>query len=221
MLYRYVAIFIIIILWFGCSNIKKKSNPFSLYATTGFYRVIIPGGEPKTRNDLVEIGADLREHLHTHPTQLSCWIFLGQVSIALNDFDTASQSFESAYQLDPRNVVARIGYAEVLAHSTDPLKNLKAQQLLNNFIVIDPEKSEPFNMLAVRALQRCQLKPAIIAWRVISHFALSASCPPLIIDNLNLTKKLLTRSPIKYSARPRAYGPCILPRFSKTHEKPE
>jgi cytochrome c-type biogenesis protein CcmH/NrfG len=218
MFYRYVVIFVIIILWLGCSISRKKTNTIASHATAAFHRVIIPGGAPQTRDDLVALRTHLRERLHTHSTQLNCWVSLGQVGIALNDFDTASEAFASAYQLDPKNVVARLGYAEVLAHSADPIKNHQAQQLLNNFIIISPDKMESLNMQAMRAIQQCLTQKAIIAWRIMSHFELFAGSSQLIIDNLILIKRVLTLLPLKYEIPPPADTPCI-PTHPAIHQK--
>lgn len=221
MFYRYVVIFVIIILWLGCSISRKKTNTIASHATAAFHRVIIPGGAPQTRDDLVALRTHLRERLHTHSTQLNCWVSLGQVGIALNDFDTASEAFASAYQLDPKNVVARIGYAEVLAHSADPIKNHQAQQLLNNFIVISPDKTESLNMQTMRGIQQCHTQKEIIAWRIMSHFERLASSSQLIIDNLVLTKRVLILLPLKYFIHPVADIPCLPPLSAIHQKKPE
>lgn len=221
MFYRYAVIFVIIILWLGCANSRKKSNAVTSPATVAFHRVIIPGGAPQTRNDLVKIRTDLREYLHTHPAQLNCWVYLGQVSIALNDFDTASEAFKSAYQLSPKNVVVRMGYAEVLAHSKDPLKNQQAQWLLNNFISLSPDKTTSIGIRAMGAVQQCHTQQAITVWRIMTLAEQLSSSPQLIIDNLTLTKRVLTRLPVKSLSHYVADIRCTPPQLAIYEKKPE
>lgn len=128
-------------------------------------RVMHPGGEPLSMSDLSHLALGLRTRLQAHPDNLESWVVLGRIGVVLNNYTLASQSFEKAYQLAPRDPDVKAGYAEILLRSPDEADIRQADVLLGELLARQPDNVHVLGLVAFGALERQRYPQAIDAWR--------------------------------------------------------
>ncbi|HEJ7113276.1 TPA: c-type cytochrome biogenesis protein CcmI [Serratia marcescens] len=130
-------------------------------------RVANERAKPLSMEEIARLGLGLRTALQQDDRNISDWMMLGRVGMALNNATTATQAFAHAYQLDPNSLEVRLGYAEVLTRSNDPEDNKQATQLLRRMIAENHSDPRVLSLLAFNAFEQGDFKQAIGAWQVM------------------------------------------------------
>lgn len=130
-------------------------------------RIANEGTRPLGREETARLGLGLRTALQQDSRNITDWMLLGRVGMALNNATTATQAFARAYQLDPNNLEVRLGYTEVLTRSNDPQDNKQAAQMLRQMIAQDPSNLRVLSLLAFNAFEQGDSTLAIGAWQVM------------------------------------------------------
>ncbi|EMY3531801.1 c-type cytochrome biogenesis protein CcmI [Yersinia ruckeri] len=130
-------------------------------------RVANERADPLTMEEVARLGLGLRTSLQQDDRNINDWMMLGRVGIALNNATTATQAFAKAYSLAPDNLDVKLGYAEVLTRSNDPLDNQQATQMLRSMVAQDHSNPRVLSLLAFNAFEQGDFKQAIGGWEVM------------------------------------------------------
>lgn len=123
--------------------------------------------QPLTTEEIARLGLGLRTSLQSDGGNISDWMMLGRIGMALNNATTATEAFEQAYLRDPTNPDVRIGYAEVLTRSSDPADNKRAGDILRAMVAEDHTNLRVLSLLAFNAFEQGDYRQAIGAWQVM------------------------------------------------------
>lgn len=130
-------------------------------------RLTNEGAEPLSMEEIARFGLGLRTSLQQDERNIDDWMLLGRVGMALNNATTAIQAFAHAYRLDPNNMAARLGYAEVLTRSDDPRDNQQATAILRKMAAEDHGNPRVLSLLAFNAFEQGDYPQAINAWQAM------------------------------------------------------
>lgn len=130
-------------------------------------RVANEQAEPLSMEEIARFALGLRTALQHDSENINDWVMLGRASMANSDINTAIQAFARAYHLDPNNMQVRLGYAEVLTRSNDPLDNQQAATMLRAMVADDHTNIRVLSLLAFNAFEQGDYQRAIGAWQMM------------------------------------------------------
>lgn len=130
-------------------------------------RVADEHAAPLTAGEVARLGLGVRSELQQQPDNVSDWLLLGRVGVALDNADTATQAFARAYALQPENREAQLSYAEVLTRSADAEQQKQAEQILRKLGEANPADLRVLNLLALNAFQQGQYGKALEGWTLM------------------------------------------------------
>lgn len=128
-------------------------------------RIMDPHARQLAPDELANFAIGLRASLQNQPENLQDWLILGRLGVVLNDAPMATQAFERAYQLAPKDPAVKMDYAEVLARSNDPGDNQAGNQLLTAIVKQQPDNVQALNLLAWSDYQLNNYPQAIALWQ--------------------------------------------------------
>ncbi|MFT5162139.1 MAG: cytochrome c-type biogenesis protein CcmI [Alteromonadaceae bacterium] len=127
-------------------------------------RAVLNKGEELSAKELQQLALGLRVELHKDDTDAVAWLLLGQVTQALNDFDSAMQAFEMAYKLDPAKVTTLVNYAQILLMRGGHDQMKRAAYLLSKVLIQQPEHIDALLMVGYIAEQMGDIDKAKASW---------------------------------------------------------
>ncbi|MDF7680383.1 c-type cytochrome biogenesis protein CcmI [Enterobacteriaceae bacterium ESL0689] len=156
-------------MFFKTTSIKQVDEWLQVTTQTPqlIQRALSADARSLSQEDLARLALGLRTRLAQYPDNLSGWMLLERVGMALNNFTLASQAVERAYQLAPENNKVKISYAEVLSHSPHPADNLRAGILLNELLKEDHTNIQVLSLLSFHAFGQQNYQQAIAAWQMM------------------------------------------------------
>lgn len=125
-------------------------------------RILVERDAQVTEQDLLDFMLALRTRLKDEPNDYRGWLLLGRLSLDGNDPDMAREALERAYDLAPQKTMVAVPYAQALMMTGD---DAQADELLRSVIALDPANIEARSVYAFMALQKEDLKTALMRWR--------------------------------------------------------
>ncbi|MEZ8720552.1 c-type cytochrome biogenesis protein CcmI [Vibrio pomeroyi] len=126
-------------------------------------------GGALTDDELEDLTLALRTRLHYQPEDSTGWLLLGRIALANRDAETAKDSMERAYKLEPKNEDVQLGFAQALMLSPDEADQNQARLLLSRLIQNDYVDLRVFSLLAFDAFERQDYPGAVKYWSVMQQ----------------------------------------------------
>ncbi|MBL1378350.1 c-type cytochrome biogenesis protein CcmI [Zobellella iuensis] len=125
-------------------------------------RILVEQDESMTEQDVRELMLALRTRLHQDGDDFRGWLLLGRLALEMRDGETAKESLEKAMNLTADVQAVVVPYAEALAMTGE---TLRAEGLIKNALVQDPDNLEAWSVFAFMALQQDDFATAAERWR--------------------------------------------------------
>ncbi|MFA0347976.1 c-type cytochrome biogenesis protein CcmI [Vibrio sp. 10N.222.55.C6] len=126
-------------------------------------------GGALTDDDLEDLTLALRTRLHYQPKDSTGWLLLGRIALANRDAETAKDSMERAYKLEPKNEDVQLGFAQALMLSPDEADQNQARLILSRLIQNDYVDLRVFSLLAFDAFERQDYPGAVKYWSIMQQ----------------------------------------------------
>ncbi|WP_299135139.1 c-type cytochrome biogenesis protein CcmI [uncultured Vibrio sp.] len=126
-------------------------------------------GGALTDDELEDLTLALRTRLHYQPEDSTGWLLLGRIALANRDAETAKDSMERAYKLEPKNEDVQLGFAQALMLSPDEADQNQARLLLSRLIQNDYVDLRVFSLLAFDAFERQDYPGAVKYWSIMQQ----------------------------------------------------
>ncbi|MTH46480.1 cytochrome c-type biogenesis protein CcmH [Intestinirhabdus alba] len=126
-----------------------------------------PKAQPLSEEEMSRLALGLRTRLQEDASNVEGWIMLGRVGMVLGNVGTATGAYAHAWQLDPRNSEAALGYAEALTRSPDPNDNRQGGELLRQLVKSDHANVRVLSMYAFNAYEQEHFAEAVAAWQMM------------------------------------------------------
>lgn len=133
-------------------------------------RVVMDADPTITRENLLDFALGLRTRLSQNPDDAIGWLLLGRVNVALNNLTQALAAYEKSLAIDSTHRGTTISYSQGLLMTRDTKNSLRAYQLLNQQLRINP-KTNDFDLLSLLAVAaQAAEKPdvALSVWQRLS-----------------------------------------------------
>ncbi|MEZ9543814.1 c-type cytochrome biogenesis protein CcmI [Vibrio sp. 10N.286.48.C11] len=126
-------------------------------------------GGTLTDDELEDLTLALRTRLHYQPKDSTGWLLLGRIALANRDAETAKDSMERAYKLEPKNEDVQLGFAQALMLSPDEADQNQARLILSRLIQNDYVDLRVFSLLAFDAFERQDYPGAVKYWSIMQQ----------------------------------------------------
>ncbi|MEZ9603445.1 c-type cytochrome biogenesis protein CcmI [Vibrio sp. 10N.261.55.A10] len=126
-------------------------------------------GGALTDDELEDLTLALRTRLHYQPKDSTGWLLLGRIALANRDAETAKDSMERAYKLEPKNEDVQLGFAQALMLSPDEADQNQARLILSRLIQNDFVDLRVFSLLAFDAFERQDYPGAVKYWSIMQQ----------------------------------------------------
>lgn len=126
-------------------------------------------GGALTDDELEDLTLALRTRLHYQPKDSTGWLLLGRIALANRDAETAKNSMERAYKLEPKNEDVQLGFAQALMLSPDEADQNQARLILSRLIQNDYVDLRVFSLLAFDAFERQDYPGAVKYWSIMQQ----------------------------------------------------
>ncbi|MEZ9177203.1 c-type cytochrome biogenesis protein CcmI [Vibrio kanaloae] len=126
-------------------------------------------GDALTDDELEDLTLALRTRLHYQPKDSTGWLLLGRIALANRDAETAKDSMERAYKLEPKNEDVQLGFAQALMLSPDEADQNQARLILSRLIQNDYVDLRVFSLLAFDAFERQDYPGAVKYWSIMQQ----------------------------------------------------
>ncbi|MEZ8558532.1 c-type cytochrome biogenesis protein CcmI [Vibrio cyclitrophicus] len=126
-------------------------------------------GGALTDDELEDLTLALRTRLHYQPKDSTGWLLLGRIALANRDAETAKDSMERAYKLEPKNEDVQLGFAQALMLSPDEADQNQARLILSRFIQNDYVDLRVFSLLAFDSFERQDYPGAVKYWSIMQQ----------------------------------------------------
>ncbi|MFA0115718.1 c-type cytochrome biogenesis protein CcmI [Vibrio sp. 10N.261.46.E11] len=126
-------------------------------------------GGALTDDELEDLTLALRTRLHYQPKDSTGWLLLGRIALANRDAETAKDSMQRAYKLEPKNEDVQLGYAQALMLSPDEADQNQARLILSRLIQNDYVDLRVFSLLAFDAFERQDYPGAVKYWSIMQQ----------------------------------------------------
>ncbi|NAZ69568.1 c-type cytochrome biogenesis protein CcmI [Vibrio toranzoniae] len=126
-------------------------------------------GGALTDDELEDLTLALRTRLHYQPKDSTGWLLLGRIALANRDAETAKDSMERAYKLEPKNEDVQLGFAQALMLSPDEVDQNQARLILSRLIQNDYVDLRVFSLLAFDAFERQDYPGAVKYWSIMQQ----------------------------------------------------
>ncbi|WP_060983671.1 c-type cytochrome biogenesis protein CcmI [Vibrio splendidus] len=126
-------------------------------------------GGALTDDELEDLTLALRTRLHYQPEDSTGWLLLGRIALANRDAETAKDSMERAYKLEPKNEDVQLGFAQALMLSPDEADQNQARLILSRLIQNDYVDLRVFSLLAFDAFERQDYPGAVKYWSIMQQ----------------------------------------------------
>ncbi|WP_139685596.1 c-type cytochrome biogenesis protein CcmI [Vibrio tasmaniensis] len=126
-------------------------------------------GGALTDDELEDLTLALRTRLHYQPKDSTGWLLLGRIALANRDAETAKDSMQRAYKLEPKNEDVQLGYAQALMLSPDDADQNQARLILSRLIQNDYVDLRVFSLLAFDAFERQDYPGAVKYWTIMQQ----------------------------------------------------
>ncbi|PMG35089.1 c-type cytochrome biogenesis protein CcmI [Vibrio splendidus] len=126
-------------------------------------------GGTLTDDELEDLTLALRTRLHYQPTDSTGWLLLGRIALANRDAETAKDSMERAYKLEPKNEDVQLGFAQALMLSPDEADQNQARLILSRLIQNDYVDLRVFSLLAFDSFERQDYPGAVKYWSIMQQ----------------------------------------------------
>jgi cytochrome c-type biogenesis protein CcmI len=135
-------------------------------------RALLNKGEALSAKEMRQLALGLRTKLHHSkvsgkPDDPNAWVLLGEVTMGLNDAESALLAFEQAYKLAPNKPSIALGYAQMLLMLGDQGSIAKSALLLSKVLKQQPTNVNALLMIAYIAEQRGDLDKAKMSWQLL------------------------------------------------------
>jgi len=118
----------------------------------------------KSPEELIE---KMEQRLVQSPNDKQGWFLLGKLQYALAKFDTAEASFERALEIDPKDKVVQLRYANASFFNHQRRLTPVAKTLLQGVIKRNPSDAQAHSLLAMDAFAHHNYRQAISHWRQV------------------------------------------------------
>ncbi|MFL9751284.1 c-type cytochrome biogenesis protein CcmI [Vibrio cyclitrophicus] len=126
-------------------------------------------GGALTDDELEDLTLALRTRLHYQPKDSTGWLLLGRIALANRDAETAKDSMERAYKLEPKNEDVQLGFAQALMLSPDEANQNQARLILSRLIQNDYVDLRVFSLLAFDSFERQDYPGAVKYWSIMQQ----------------------------------------------------
>ncbi|WP_146449143.1 c-type cytochrome biogenesis protein CcmI [Vibrio kanaloae] len=126
-------------------------------------------GGALTDDELEDLTLALRTRLQYQPKDSTGWLLLGRIALANRDAETAKDSMERAYKLEPKNEDVQLGFAQALMLSPDEADQNQARLILSRLIQNDYVDLRVFSLLAFDAFERQDYPGAVKYWSIMQQ----------------------------------------------------
>ncbi|MCF7487413.1 MULTISPECIES: c-type cytochrome biogenesis protein CcmI [Vibrio] len=126
-------------------------------------------GGTLTDDELEDLTLALRTRLHYQPKDSTGWLLLGRIALANRDAETAKDSMERAYKLEPKNEDVQLGFAQALMLSPDEADQNQARLILSRLIQNDYVDLRVFSLLAFDSFERQDYPGAVKYWSIMQQ----------------------------------------------------
>ncbi|ROR87192.1 c-type cytochrome biogenesis protein CcmI [Vibrio crassostreae] len=126
-------------------------------------------GGALTDDELEDLTLALRTRLHYQPKDSTGWLLLGRIALANRDAETAKDSMERAYKLEPKNEDVQLGFSQALMLSPDEADQNQARLILSRLIQNDYVDLRVFSLLAFDAFERQDYPGAVKYWSIMQQ----------------------------------------------------
>ncbi|MEZ9110639.1 c-type cytochrome biogenesis protein CcmI [Vibrio cyclitrophicus] len=126
-------------------------------------------GGALTDDELEDLTLALRTRLHYQPKDSTGWLLLGRIALANRDAETAKDSMERAYKLEPKNEDVQLGFAQALMLSPDEADQNQARLILSRLIQNDYVDLRVFSLLAFDSFERQDYPGAVKYWSIMQQ----------------------------------------------------
>ncbi|MFA0236372.1 c-type cytochrome biogenesis protein CcmI [Vibrio sp. 10N.222.55.C7] len=126
-------------------------------------------GGALTDDELEDLTLALRTRLHYQPKDSTGWLLLGRIALANRDAETAKDSMERAYKLEPKNEDVQLGFAQALMLSPDEADQNQARLILSRLVQNDYVDLRVFSLLAFDAFERQDYPGAVKYWSIMQQ----------------------------------------------------
>ncbi|UPR46751.1 c-type cytochrome biogenesis protein CcmI [Vibrio cyclitrophicus] len=126
-------------------------------------------GGALTDDELEDLTLALRTRLHYQPEDSTGWLLLGRIALANRDAETAKDSMERAYKLEPKNEDVQLGFAQALMLSPDEADQNQARLILSRLIQNDYVDLRVFSLLAFDSFERQDYPGAVKYWSIMQQ----------------------------------------------------
>ncbi|WP_435248787.1 c-type cytochrome biogenesis protein CcmI [Vibrio sp. nBUS_14] len=126
-------------------------------------------GGTLTDDELEDLTLALRTRLHYQPKDSTGWLLLGRIALANRDAETAKDSMERAYKLEPKNEDVQLSFAQALMLSPEEADQNQARMILSRLIQNDYVDLRVFSLLAFDAFERQDYPGAVKYWSIMQQ----------------------------------------------------
>jgi len=119
---------------------------------------------------LEQLNQAVQEELKLRPNSVQGWFVLGKIALVQGNMDASIDSFNRAYQLEPRDPDILSAYIQAL-YQREKQVTPQIRTLIDTLLVLQPNHESALNMLAQDAFEKGQYAQAIDNWEIIlSHY---------------------------------------------------
>lgn len=123
--------------------------------------------KPLDEIEMGEFALALQNELRNNPQDAESLFMLGQIGMALQNWDMALESYAKASDLQPSNLLYKQKYAEILMMSQDPKDKDKGEALIKEIIRLDHTNLGALRLLAFHLFEKEDYKMAAMTWGMV------------------------------------------------------
>lgn len=119
------------------------------------------GSEHVQGHDMAKLLKQVEAKVKANPEDGKGWLMLGRTYAALDRWQEASDAFQQAMKLMPKDASVRSGYAEALAIRNNRDLSGEPMKLVHEALALDPSDTKALELAGIAAFQNKDYKPAI------------------------------------------------------------
>lgn len=123
--------------------------------------------KPLDEIEMGEFAVALQNELRRNPQDAESLFMLGQIGMALQNWDMALESYAKASEMQPDNLLYKQKYAEILMMSQDPKDKDKGEVLIKEIIRLDHTNTGALRLLAFHLFEKEDYKMAAMTWGMV------------------------------------------------------
>lgn len=149
-------------------SVVLAGGAVGLYLSLGHPDAMQPGGKHGNQaGDLVSATQALARRMAQNPDDVDGWALLGRSYATLGDMERASQAFQRARQLAPRDPDVLVELAETTARANGFDLTGEPSKLLDQALAIDPKHQKGLWFAGMAAWQKQDYQTAVARWETL------------------------------------------------------